>query len=58
MKAVHFPASGCGIYNCYIAMTPRYKGQPRNVLLAALGSARRPKLVVVVDERTSTSTMT
>jgi UbiD family decarboxylase len=31
-------------------MTPRYKGQPRNVILAALGSAKRPKLVVVVDE--------
>ncbi len=50
VKAVHFPASGCGIYNCYIAMTPRYKGQPMNVILAALRSARRPKLVVVVDE--------
>lgn len=47
---VSFPASGCSEYHCYISMTPRYKGQPRNVLLAALGSSRRPKLAVVVDE--------
>ncbi|MFQ5912164.1 MAG: UbiD family decarboxylase [Nitrospinota bacterium] len=50
VKAVHFPASGCCEYNCYVSMTPRYKGQPRNVILASLGSAKRPKLVVVVDE--------
>jgi 4-hydroxy-3-polyprenylbenzoate decarboxylase/2,5-furandicarboxylate decarboxylase 1 len=50
VKAVHFPASGCSEYHCYISMTPRYKGQPRNVILAALGSGKRPKLVVVVDE--------
>ncbi len=50
VKAVHFPASGCSEYHCYISMAPRYKGQPRNVILAALGSAKRPKLVVVVDE--------
>ncbi len=50
VKTVTFPASGCCEYSCYISMTPRYKGQPRNVILAALGSARRPKLVVVVDE--------
>ncbi|MFQ5914059.1 MAG: UbiD family decarboxylase [Nitrospinota bacterium] len=50
VKAVHFPASGCSEYTCYVSMTPRYKGQARNVILAALGSAKRPKLVVVVDE--------
>ncbi|MEE8109982.1 MAG: UbiD family decarboxylase [bacterium] len=50
VKAVHFPASGCSEYHCYVSMTPRYKGQPRNVLLAALGSAKHPKLAVVVDE--------
>ena len=50
VKAVSFPASGCCEYSCYVSMTPRYKGQPRNVILAALGSTKRPKLVVVVDE--------
>lgn len=50
VKAVHYPASGCSEYACYISMTPRYKGQARNVILAALGSAKRPKLVVVVEE--------
>jgi 4-hydroxy-3-polyprenylbenzoate decarboxylase/2,5-furandicarboxylate decarboxylase 1 len=49
VKAVSFPASGCCEYSCYISMTPRYKGQARNVILAALGSAKRPKWVVVVD---------
>lgn len=50
VRDVVFPASGCSEYHCYISMTPRYKGQSRNVLLAALGSSRRPKLAVVVDE--------
>ncbi|MBI2880164.1 MAG: UbiD family decarboxylase [Candidatus Tectomicrobia bacterium] len=50
VKAVHFPASGCSEFTCYVSMAPRYKGQSRNVILAALGSAKRPKLVIVVDE--------
>ncbi len=50
VKAVHFPTSASSEYHCYVSMTPRYKGQPKNVILAALGSAKRPKLVIVTDE--------
>ena len=49
VKAVHFPTSASSEYHCYISMTPRYKGQPKNVILAALGSAKRPKMVIVTD---------
>ena len=50
VREVHFPASGCCEYTCYVSLTPRYRGQPRNVILASLGSAKRPKMTVVVDE--------
>src|SRR5439155_23199132 len=41
-------SAGISFY-AVISMTPRFKGEPRQVILAAMASNIRPKWVVIVD---------
>jgi 4-hydroxy-3-polyprenylbenzoate decarboxylase/2,5-furandicarboxylate decarboxylase 1 len=49
VTAVAIPPSGGVYFRLIIAMTPRYSGEARSAILAAMGSNLRPKMVVVVD---------
>jgi UbiD family decarboxylase len=48
-RAVHFPISGCGRFNCYIAIDKKVDGETKQAALAALGGCDFVKHVVVVD---------
>ncbi|BBX34175.1 UbiD family decarboxylase [Mycolicibacterium mageritense DSM 44476 = CIP 104973] len=49
IEKVAIPASGGVYFRVVIAMRPRFAGEARSVILAAMGSNLRPKQVVVVD---------
>jgi 4-hydroxy-3-polyprenylbenzoate decarboxylase/2,5-furandicarboxylate decarboxylase 1 len=49
IERVAVPASGGVYFRVVIAMRPRYAGEARSAILAAMGSSLRPKMVVVVD---------
>jgi UbiD family decarboxylase len=48
-RAVHFPISGCGRFNCYISIDKKVEGETKQAALAALGGCDFVKHVVVVD---------
>ena len=48
-NAVAIPPSGGVYFRVVIAMRPRYSGEARSAILAAMGSNLRPKTVIVVD---------
>jgi len=50
VKAVSYTESAPSRYHCYISMKKMFKGQPRQVIFAALAWDKRTKLVVVVDD--------
>lgn len=49
VTALAIPPSGGVYFRVVIAMRPRYAGEARSAILAAMGSNLRPKFVVVVD---------
>lgn len=49
IEKVAVPASGGVSFYIVIAMRPRYAGEARQAILAAMGTNLRPKTVVVVD---------
>jgi 2,5-furandicarboxylate decarboxylase 1 len=49
LTSVAFPASGGVGFYLVIAMQQRYAGEARHVILTAIASSQRPKLIVVVD---------
>lgn len=49
IKQVAIPASGGVSFYVVIAMEPRFSGETRQVILAAIASNVRPKMVVVVN---------
>lgn len=49
VEKVAIPASGGVYFRVVIAMRPRFAGEARSAILAAMGSNLRPKQVVVVD---------
>lgn len=49
VERVAIPPSGGVFFRVVIAMRPRYAGEARSAILAAMGSNMRPKTVVVVD---------
>lgn len=49
IKRVAIPPSGGVSFYMVIAMEPRFDGEARQVILAAMGSNVRPKMVVVVN---------
>ena len=49
LTSVAIPASGGVAFYIVIAMKQRYAGEARHVILTAIASSQRPKLVVVVD---------
>jgi 4-hydroxy-3-polyprenylbenzoate decarboxylase/2,5-furandicarboxylate decarboxylase 1 len=49
VTAVAIPPSGGVYFRLIIAMRPRYAGEARSALIAAMGSNLRPKTVIVVD---------
>lgn len=49
IKQVAIPASGGVSFYMVIAMEPRFSGEARQVILAAIASNVRPKMVVVVN---------
>ena len=50
VTAVSFSPEGASEFLCVIGLRQRYANQARNVILAAMGSAGHPKIVVVVDD--------
>jgi 4-hydroxy-3-polyprenylbenzoate decarboxylase/2,5-furandicarboxylate decarboxylase 1 len=50
VKGVHYTAAGCCEYMVFISMKQVFPGEARKVLMAALGSKKLPKYVVVCDE--------
>lgn len=50
IKAVSFTPAGCCEYIAFISMKQVYAGEAKKVLMAALGSKKLPKYVVVCDE--------
>ncbi len=50
VTAVSFSPEGASEFLCVIGLRQRYAHQARNVILAAMGSAGHPKIVVVVDD--------
>lgn len=50
LKALTYPSSGACKYHCYISIKKVAEGQPKNVLLSALGDDAVMKLAVVVDD--------
>jgi 4-hydroxy-3-polyprenylbenzoate decarboxylase/2,5-furandicarboxylate decarboxylase 1 len=50
VTAVSFSPEGASEFLCVIGLRQRYAYQARNVILAAMGSAGHPKIVVVVDD--------
>jgi UbiD family decarboxylase len=49
IERVAIPSSGGVSFRIIMAMRPRYAGEARSALLAAIGSNLRPKTVIVVD---------
>lgn len=49
VERVAIPPSGGVFFRVVIAMRPRYAGEARSAILAAMGSNMRPKTVIVVD---------
>jgi len=49
LASVAIPASGGVAFYIVISMKQRYAGEARHVILNAIASSQRPKLVVVVD---------
>jgi len=49
VTAVHFPASGCCRYNCYISVDKKVDGETKQAAMAALAGCDFVKHVVVVD---------
>jgi 2,5-furandicarboxylate decarboxylase 1 len=49
IERVAIPPSGGVFFRVVIAMRPRYAGEARSAILAAMGSNIRPKTVIVVD---------
>lgn len=49
IERVSIPPSGGVFFRVVIAMRPRYAGEARSAILAAMGSNMRPKTVIVVD---------
>jgi 4-hydroxy-3-polyprenylbenzoate decarboxylase/2,5-furandicarboxylate decarboxylase 1 len=49
VEKVAIPSSGGVSFRIVMAMTPRFAGEARSALIAAIGSTIRPKLVIVVD---------
>lgn len=49
VERVSIPPSGGVFFRVVIAMRPRYAGEARSAILAAMGSNLRPKTVIVVD---------
>jgi 2,5-furandicarboxylate decarboxylase 1 len=49
LEAVALPASGGVQFYTVMSMTPRYAGEARHAILAAMSSNIRPKWVIVVD---------
>jgi UbiD family decarboxylase len=50
LRSVHSTAAGCCEFMYFINVEQTFLGEGRNVLMAALGSIKRPKYVVVCDE--------
>lgn len=50
VTGVHYSPAGGTEFMVFVSMRPRYKGQARNVVLAVLGSMKRPKYVIVCDD--------
>ena len=50
VQNVHFPPAGGSQLLAIISLKQRYKGEAKNVAVAALGSTSRPKYVIVVDD--------
>ncbi|MBI4318220.1 MAG: UbiD family decarboxylase [Chloroflexi bacterium] len=49
VKAIHLPISGCGRYNCYLAIDKMVDGESKQAALIVLGDCDFVKNVVVVD---------
>jgi 4-hydroxy-3-polyprenylbenzoate decarboxylase/2,5-furandicarboxylate decarboxylase 1 len=49
IEKVAIPSSGGVSFRVVMAMTPRFAGEARSAMLAAIGSTIRPKLVIVVN---------
>jgi 4-hydroxy-3-polyprenylbenzoate decarboxylase/2,5-furandicarboxylate decarboxylase 1 len=49
IERVAIPPSGGVFFRVVMAMRPRYAGEARSAILAAMGSNMRPKTVIVVD---------
>jgi 4-hydroxy-3-polyprenylbenzoate decarboxylase/2,5-furandicarboxylate decarboxylase 1 len=49
LSKVAVPSSGGVAFRIVMAMKPRYAGEARAALLAAMGANMRPKIVIVVD---------
>ncbi|MFQ5915118.1 MAG: UbiD family decarboxylase [Nitrospinota bacterium] len=50
LRSVHYTAAGCCEFMVFISVKQEFPGEGRNVLMAALGTTKRPKYVVVCDE--------
>ncbi len=50
LRDIHSTAAGCCDFMVFINLKPNIPGEARNVILAAMASAKRPKFVVVCDE--------
>ena len=49
LEKVAVPSSGGVAFRIVMAMKPRYAGEARAALLAAMAANMRPKIVIVVD---------
>ncbi len=50
VRNVHYSPAGGAQHLAIVSLEQKYRGEARNVLLAALGHHSRPKYVIVVDE--------
>jgi 2,5-furandicarboxylate decarboxylase 1 len=50
VTAVHYPPAGGAEFLAVVSMRQRYENQAKSLVLTALGSVGRPKMVVVVDD--------
>lgn len=50
VQRVAMPVSGCGMFHVYVQMKKTHEGQPKQAIMAALGSSEWIKHVIVVDE--------
>ena len=49
-RAINLPISGCSRLHCYISITKRADGEPKQAAFAALAAEANLKLVVIVDD--------